>query len=364
MIINEERLNKIGIDRIVLNNFKIINFESLEKQYIKNKDESIEKLEIKTDLFELIYSLKKSGAEELYTTASLEFNPNRIRDGNNIYNSSVDEFQIQLDRIVQMLLNNGVWLDLTTATVKEIELNTTFKKSFEKFHEVLLLVGRANFKNALGMYSFNEVDVPSAIKYDRILYLNHSLGDKRDVKEKVIKFYDKTFELKRAWKIELDDELMRVEVLCGRDYYRRTMSKYSLTNSIYDLKDSILEDIFKKSLENELVVKAAKYMEKVKSNLVYDFFNFKRNEKVKREERKKLESLGKEVPDHLKETRGVLEYLDKESWIFDYSFLQELVLKEVDSKHKGIYLKQIENKYKHKKNKEVYEKLLEHVFLR
>lgn len=51
VLINEKRLNKIGIDRIVLNNFKIINFESLEKQYIKNKDESIEKLEIKTDLF-------------------------------------------------------------------------------------------------------------------------------------------------------------------------------------------------------------------------------------------------------------------------------------------------------------------------
>lgn len=364
MIIDEKRLNKIGIDRIVLNNFKIANFESLEKKQTKNNDEYTEKIEIETDSFKLIYSVKKIITEELYTIASLAFNPNKIRDGNNIYNSSVSELQLQLDKIVQMLLKKGVWLDLTAATVKEIELNTTFKTSFEKFHEVLLLIGRANFKNALGMYSFNEVDIPAAIKHDRILYLNHNLGDKKDLKEKVIKFYDKTFELKREWKMELDYELTRVEVACGRDYYRRVISKYGLTNSIYDLKDSVLEDIFKKALENELVAKTTKYMEKIKSNLVYDFFNFKRNEKVKREARKKLESLGKEIPDHLKETRGVLEYLDKESWIFDYSFLQELVLKEIHSKHKGNYLKQIENKYKHKKNKEVYEKLLEHVFLR
>lgn len=364
MIINEKRLNRIGIDRIVLNNFKISNFESLEKKETKNKDEYTEKLEIETDMFKLMYSLKKIGTEELYTIASLAFNPNKIRDGNNIYNSSVSELQLQLDKIVQMLLKKGVWLDLTTATVKEIELNTTFKKSFEKFHEVLLLIGRANFKKALGMYSFNEVDIPSAIKHDRILYINHNSEDKDDLKEKVIKFYDKTFELKRKLKIKVNDELTRVEVACGRDYYRRVISKYGLTNSIYDLKDSVLEDIFKKALENELVAKTTKYMEKIKSNLVYDFFNFKRNEKVKREARKKLKSLGKEVPDHLKETRGVLEYLDRESWIFDYSFLQELVLKEIHSKHKGNYLKQIENKYKHKKNKEVYEKLLEYVFLR
>lgn len=364
MIIDKDRLNRIGIDRVVLNNFKIANFENLEKRQIKSKNEYIEKLEKNTDLFSLSYSVAKLETEELYTTASLEFNPNRIRDGNNIYNSSVSEFKEQLDIIVQVLLENGIWVDLTLATIKEIELNTTFRKNFGDLHEVLLLLGRANFKNAIGMYSFNESNIPSSIRYDRTLYINSGTGFKRDTKEKVIKFYDKAFELKREWKIDLDDELTRVEVLCGRDYYRRTVSKYNLTNSIYDLNDRVLEDIFKKALENEVVSKPSKYMEVIKNNLVYDFFNFKRNERVKREERKKIESLGKKVPDHLKETRGVLEFLDRESWIFDYSFLQELVLKEVSNKHKGNYLKQIDNKYKHKRNKEVYEKLLKYVFLR
>ncbi|MGL5936752.1 MAG: hypothetical protein ACRCZI_14150 [Cetobacterium sp.] len=360
MIIDKNRLNRIGIDRVVLNNFKIANFESLEKRQIKSKHECIEKLEKKTDLFILNYSVAKLAREELYTTASLEFNPNKIRDGNNIYNSSVSEFKEQLDAIVKILLDNGIWLDLTSATIKEIELNTTFVKNFGDLHEVLLLIGRANYKKALGMYSFSDSDVPSSIKYDRTLYINPLAESKN---EKVIKFYDKSFEHRREWKSSLNVDLTRVEVLCGRDYYRRTVAKHGITNSIYDLKDKILEEIFIKALEEEVSIKPTKYLETIKNNLYYGFFNFKRNEKVKREERKKLQDSGKEIPDYLRETKGVLKYLDKESWIFDYSFLQEMVLEEVDKRHKGDYLKQINKNYMHKNNKEVYEKLLKSIFL-
>ena len=360
MIIDKDRLNRIGIDRVVLNNFKIANFENLEKRQIKSKNEYIEKLEKKTDFFSLNYSVAKLETEELYTTASLEFNPNRIREGNNIYNSSVSEFKEQLDIIVKNLLDNGIWLDLSTATIKEIELNTTFMKNFGDLHEVLLLIGRANYKKALGMYSFSDSNVPSSIKYDRTIYINPPNEFKKDIDRKVIKIYDKTFELRRVWRMDLHEELTRVEVLCGRDFYRRSVAKYGVTNSIHDLKDKILEDIFIKSLENEILVK---YLETIKSNLYYDFFNFKRNEKVKREERKRLQDSKKEIPDHLRETKGVFKYLDKESWIFDYSFLQELVLEEVDSKHKNDYLKQIKKNYMHKKNKEVYENLLKNIFL-
>ncbi|MGL5780125.1 hypothetical protein [Cetobacterium somerae] len=363
MIIDKNRLNRIGIDRVVLNNFKIINFENLERRQIKSKNECIEKLEKKTDFFSLNYSVAKLDIEELYTTASLEFNPNKIREGNNIYNSTVREFKEQLDIIVQILLDNGICLDLTTATIKEIELNTTFIKKFGDLHEVMLLIGRANYKKALGMYSFSDSNIPSSIKYDRTIYINQPNEFKKDIDRKVIKIYDKTFELRRVCGLNLDKELTRVEVLCGRDYYRRTVAKYGITNSIYDLKDKILEDIFIKSLENEILTKPTKYLEKIKNNLYYDFFNFKRNEKVKREERKKLQDSGKDIPDHLRETKGVLKYLDKESWIFDYSFLQELVLQAVDKRHKGDYLKQINKNYMHKNNKEIYGKFLKSIFL-
>lgn len=364
-MLKEARLNKVGIDRIVINNFKILNFDSLEKKQIKSNVENIQKLEKKTELFNLTYSVTSQMDQELYTASSLEVNPNRIRDGNNIYNSTVEELYLALEKIVKILIKNGIEIDLSEAKVKEIEINTTFKTDFIDLTEVLLLIGRSNYKNSLGMYSFNSSNIPSSIRIERSLYINTKTNEyRKDITGKTIKFYDKTFELKRNHGIELDEKLTRVELLAGRDFYRCQVSKYGVTNSLKDLKNEILKEIFIKAIETEVLIKPTNYLKIIKKSLVYDFFNFKRNEKVKREERVRLKQLSKEIPEIYKETRGVFEYLDKESWIFDYTFLQELVLNEVDSKHKNDYYKQIEKKYLNKTNKEVYEKLLKSIFLR
>lgn len=360
-----DRLGVVGIDRIVLNNFKILNFDKLEKKQVNSKNESIEKLEKKTELFNLTYSIASYDGKELYTASNLEFNPNKIRDGNNILNSTVKDVHIALKKIILILSNSGIILNLDEAKVKEIELNTTFETDFIELTEVLLLIGRANYKNSLGMYSFSSSNIPSEIKNERSLYINAKANDfRKETTGKVIKFYDKTFELKRNHNIDLEQKLTRVELLAGRDFYRNQIAKYKLTNSFRDLKDDILKDIFIKAIETEVLIKPTKYLETIKNNLVYDFLNFKRNEKVKREERQRLKKLAKDIPETYKETRGVLEYLDKESWMFDYTFLQELVLEKVDSKSQKHYLKQIEKKYLNKNNKEVYEKLLKSIFLR
>lgn len=365
MIKDRKKLCKIGIDRVVINNFKISNFDLLDKKEISSNVETVQKLERKTDLFNLTYSVTKQNNEELYTASSLEINPNKIRDGNNIYNSSVRELKDALEMVISALLGLGIELDISKAKVKEIELNTTFKTNFTDLTEVLLLIGRANYKNSLGMYSFNSSDIPSDIRVERSLYINAKINDfRKDVTGKVIKFYDKTFELKRNHNIYLDEELTRVELLAGRDFYRNQIIKYNLSNSLEDLNDEVLKGIFIKALEVEVLNKPTKYLETIKKNLVNDFFNFKRNEKVKRVERDRLKNLSKEVPEIYKETKGVFKYLDKNSWIFDYSFLQELVLKEIGSKHKGVYNQQIKKYYMNKQNKEVYEKLLKSIFLR
>lgn len=52
------------------------------------------------------------------------------------------------------------------------------------------------------------------------------------------------------------------------------------------------------------------------------------------------------------------------SRFFDYTFLQELVFNEIESKFKKYYYKQIEKKYLNRNNKEIYEKLLKSIFLR
>ena len=289
-LIDKSRLNRIGIDRIVINNFTITNFDKLEKKEVTTNFEYIEKIEHKNRLFNLNYSINLKANGEIYTVSSLELNPNRNRDGHNIYNSSAKELLKALEEIRDTLNSYGISIDFSKAKVKEIEINTTFEQEFYELEEVLLLVGRANYQKAIGMYSFFAEDIPAKIKKERSLYINSKMQDfRKDVFGKVIKFYDKTFELLTSKELSIELPLTRIEVVYGRDYYRNAMDREKLTNSLYDLltNGDILKKIFIESLEQDLIIKPEKYLETLKKNLSYDFVNFRRNERVKRLERKR-----------------------------------------------------------------------------
>ena len=170
MIIDSSRLEVIGIDRIMINNFKILNFEKLEKKEIVNKQEYIERFEIKEKGFHLVYSNNLKATGEVYSFSTLEFNANKIKAEHNIYNSSVKEVYECLKRIVLDLKSGGIELDLTEAKIRELEINITFEKDYRDLQEVMLLLIRANHQKALGMYSATDADIPEQIKRDRIIF--------------------------------------------------------------------------------------------------------------------------------------------------------------------------------------------------
>lgn len=363
--IETKRIGTIGIDRVVLNNFKISNFDKLEKKEIVTDLEIMERLEKKNELIKLNYSLNLKSDNQMYLISTLEFNPNRILHEHNIYNATVLDLRKSIDIILKALAREGIELDLSEAKIKEIEINYTYLKDFQELEEVLLLIGRANYEKSLSMSSFRQEDIPSKIKFDRSLYINSKMPDyKREVTGKVIKLYDKTFELYKNRGISIKEKLTRIEVLLGRDYYRSKTSILGLTNSLKDLleNEQIIKTLFIDALEKELKEKPLKYIETLKKNLIYDFLNFKRVEKEKRKERAKLIKLGKEVPNLYKEQRGVYEYLKKESWIFDYSFLLEIVHSKVESRHKKREFERVVQKYKSINNYEIYKELLEIFF--
>ena len=62
--------------------------------------------------------------------------------------------------LVNELNKKGVEIDITNAKIKEIELNITLGKCFEELSEVMLLIGRANYKKAIGIYSFLSESIP------------------------------------------------------------------------------------------------------------------------------------------------------------------------------------------------------------
>lgn len=362
MQIDRSRLNKIGIDRIVINNFKINNIYDLPRKVINSDIEYSEFLTEKNKLFNLNYSLHLKLNNDVYTVSSLEFNPNKIAEGNNVYNSSVSELMTALDKIIDIMAKNGIEIDISEARVKEIEINTTFKQKFEDLEEIVTLIGGANSKKSLGIHSYDYKKNLKKMKKDRSIYISSKLEENnRDVKGKIIKLYDKSFEIKRKKLIETDIYLSRIELLAGRDYYREYMNSIGLSNNLSDLinNNDLLKILFEKGIRQEVLIKPRQYLENIlKKRLKYDFLNFRRNEKVKRIERKKLKEKGEEIPGLYKEERGVFEYLDRESWIFDYSYLLEIVSTELSPKNRDKFYRQITKKYKHKNNLETFESLL------
>ena len=359
VLVDTTKLEKVGIDRIVLNNFQILNFDELDKEakYTAN-NEIVEKIEyIEYGIFSLSYTKNSKGETgETYHFSSLELNPSKLKNGHNIYNANLTELRENLEIVLKKLESVGIKLDITEAKIKEVEIDMTLVIDFEELQEVILLIGRANYKKALVISSFRNEDIPQKLKRDRTLYLNSKVPDvKKGNTGKIIKFYDKTFELYIRQGIKIDKELMRIEVLFGQDYFRNIMERIGLDNSLKTfLMNNVLEDIFIKSLTNELLIKPKKYIEKIKKKLNYDFNNFKKNENVKREYRKRYIEQDKEIPEAYKEERGVFKYLKNNSWIFDFSFLLEVVNKNIISRHRQNFEKQILKNYKNITNLSIY----------
>lgn len=366
MQVDTARLENIGIDRIVLNNLKVLNFDELEKEtrYTQNK-ELVEKVEYtEFGVFSMSYTRNSKDTGNIYDFSTLELNPSKLINGHNVYNSNLAQLKESIEIVLKKLETSGIKVDITEAKIKEVELDTTIVADFETLQEVILLIGRANYKKALVISSFKNEDIPRSIKKDRSLYLNSKISDfKKGNTGKVIKLYDKTFEMYLNHNIMLDKQLTRIEVLFGQDYYRNTMERMGLDNSLKSfLANDTLEEIFLKSLVSEVLTKPVKYLEKIKKNLAFEFNNFRRNERVKREFRKKLQQQGKDIPLYYKEERGVFKHLKDESWIFDFSFLIELVNEYVPLKHKGVFERQILKKYIHITNLSLYEFLLKKIF--
>lgn len=328
MKVDLNRLGKIGIDRIVIYNFKVLNFNELEKEIINKKNEYSEKIEIKDKKYRMVFikTTASTGTKNNFTF--LQFNPNKIKDGHNIYNSTIEEMENILNDIVEDLKKRGVMMDLTGAKIKELELNKTINTNFEDLKEILAFIGQSNYKKSIFLENFQRKNTPQEIRKITCLYINNNVSKQSENTGKTIKIYDKTFELLKNQKINISEKLTRIEILFGKDYFNYVMEKEGLTNELKDfLNYKKIDDIFYKSIYDELIKKPFDFLEKMKKELDYHFLNFRRNERVKREERKKYIKQEKEIPEHLKEERGVFEYLNENYGIFDKAFLFEIVEK-------------------------------------
>ena len=356
------RLVKIGIDRVVFNGFKVLEDKENEKflkTRILEKDKYSEKMKWNENGIKLEVSKVKKENDVENENVKLEFNPNKIMEKHNIYNSDLNTLEKAIEIVVETLKTHGITLDLSQAKIKEIELNLNLPLNVDKLEEVLDMLGSANSKRALCIKSAKGLSTRDIDKI-RTFYINSVKST-----EKTIKIYDKTLEVFMKDRIKTDIPITRIEVLFGRDYYRRVLTKLGKTNKLSELmkmNEEFLKKIFREALLKEISSNGEKKIRKMKRSLKEEIISFRSTEKKKRKKREQLKKAGKEIPEIYKQERGVFKYLEKTCWIFDYSFLIELVNNHMEKKHISTYVKQIVKKYLKNNNYEKYQALKKLIF--
>lgn len=313
---------RIGIDKISFYDYEC-SIDPRLKEIIEKENGVKEVAVVKRELFSMTYNYTLTETSEgLKETRfnKLTFNPNRILRGNNVENSSIQDLQAALLKLTHLLKKDGIIVDFTNAKIADIELNINIPVNFNEYFEVFLLFAKQHLNYAKGIYSLTESKKISDFKYDESLFVPLS-------KNTTFKIYSKDKESNLTY------HLTRLEYCLETSSYKYQCEKYGVDNSLNYLLSSkdFIEILFKERLKKDFVYKMLDYLEReVKPILENKYKIFKQNNALARQTGRK-------------EARDVYRYLEQ-YWIFDYTFLIELVEK-YNSKNKGREIKRIIGKY-------------------
>ena len=313
---------RIGIDKISFYDYEC-SIDPRLKEVVEKENGVKEIASIKRELFSMTYNYTLTETDDgLSETCfnKLTFNPNKILRGNNVENSSVQELQEALLQLKTLLKKDGIIVDFTKAKIADIELNINIPVNFNEYFEVFLLFAKQHLNYSKGIYSLTNSDKISDFKYDESLFIPLS-------KNTTFKIYSKDRES------NLPYPLTRLEYSLETSSYKYQCEKYEVDNSLNYLLSSkdFIETLFKERLKKDFIFKMFDYLEKeVKPILESKYKIFKQNNALARKTGRK-------------EARDVYRYLEQ-YWIFDYTFLIELVQK-YNSKNKGREIKRIMEKY-------------------
>lgn len=330
------KIYRVGIDWLTLYNFELTykntNFIS-EKITDEFYQESFKKEEPSYSI-EFTKRLYEEGKETNFQ--SLRINPNKILYGHNIHNARSEELSQAIDILIKKLDEEGIILDLKNAKIKDIEINLNIPKPFRELKETFELL----FSDVPGAKKIGRLTPNKSYKHmfeDETIYGSYNYS--------LVKVYDKTEESK------LDIDITRLEWRFLKRTYANIMKAQEVDNSLNQLllDFTVIDKLFVEKTKSKLFIKGMNYLEKVlKKNLEIEYIRFKENNKLG-------VSLGK------KEKRGVFKHLEETCWIFDYSFLIELVSK-YDKPHKSREIKNIKSKFSNHNNLEKINYLMEIIF--
>lgn len=335
---NLDKILRIGIDKLVLSGVDIeTNKPSL---IIQGANWVEEKVEIKEELFSIVKSTKLYDNGEITESNYINLNPNRILYGHNIVNSRKEELIQAVDKLKYMLERKGINASFDKAKIAEIEINTNIKVKFEDYKEVLTLLF-LRLPNLRKISNHNKSKAYRRIFMDSTLdggWQNHS-----------VKAYDKRREVNNESILNFD--LLRVEWRLASSSYKYYVQKFSTDSTLQSLinNDSILDNIFRELCLKKLLEGAYKELEdNIYPQLEQTYINFKKASK-------------EQIVRGKKPKRNVFKYLQDNCWIFDYSYLIEIVSNH-DKKHKGREINRIKKNYFHLTNIDKLNYLVEFIY--
>ncbi|WP_294727683.1 phage/plasmid replication protein [uncultured Fusobacterium sp.] len=338
-MVDKKKIFRIGIDKISLYNFSIKTNKEFQK-LIDNRGNCVKEKTIITDeLFSIInsYTLFQEG-EELQENIfnKIVFNPNKLLTGDNICNTTPDQLPKVIEKLTKLLKEKGVEIDFSEAKIADIEINLNVPVDFNDYSEVFTLFYKQLKKSKL-ISEISDSEKISEFRIDESYFSRLS----RSV---TFKIYSKDREKGLNFKVT------RLEYYLESLAYKYAMSKYNLDSSLKDLiaNPKVIEDIFRERVKKDFIIKSLKYIDNnVKPVLEREYIAFK-----------KANALAKMTG--RKEERNVYKYLEK-FWIFDYSFLIELIEKH-NIKNKGREIKRVLKKYIQHDNLKKLNYLLETIF--
>lgn len=246
------------LDKIVLSGISILGFDSKENlikndivemtsskvKYITASGEKFNRLLIENDgvIDRMVAGSKLMGGKRIdYCTLETTIKNSEI---GNLACYTVDEYVGQLIEIQEHLKNvYGIDADFSDATVKELEINRTFRLDgdFESYHRPINLI-----MTNLPSYMKNQMDYKKVTKGSSE-YQTYYATSKTTNKSKrflLFKIYNKTKAIEHI--ILITDSYMRVEFrLVGAEKVKKALG----TNKFAELSDEVINNYFDEQID-------------------------------------------------------------------------------------------------------------------
>lgn len=175
--------------------------------------------------------------------------------GDNSTPLNIEAYKQMLKQIKKYIYDRyGIILNFNDIGFKELEINCTFKlnepfKEYEYLLERLIEVAPRRYKQALAIRNEDR-------NITEIKFLNKSAN---------LKVYDKKYQLEEAYKIKINDDLIRIEYTFNRS---QKVEDVFGTSKVNQLTDEAIRRYIVQAIENDLIKPIYKHIDEANKQLL------------------------------------------------------------------------------------------------